>query len=46
MKRYFLAECDDEGQPIEENIVEISPPYGIPFAVGILLGVIVTLLVA
>ena len=38
--RYFEAECDDEGQVIDERIYEIYPPYGISFAVGVLVGVV------
>ncbi len=48
MTRYFEAECDDEGQVIEENICEIHSPYhhaGMSFAVGILIGVLVTVIV-
>ena len=41
--RYFKAEVDEEGQPIEENIVEIASPTAtaiLPFCIGILIGCI------
>ena len=45
MTRYFEAECDDEGQVIDENIIEIGCPYGISFVVGVLVGVVVSVIV-
>jgi hypothetical protein len=45
MKRYFIAECDKEGQPTEDSIFEVpAPPLLLVFAVGVLIGVIVTIL--
>ena len=51
MKRYFVAECDEEGECIEESIFEVAPPptwraVCEAFALGILIGVIAVVLVA
>tara|TARA_Y100000310_G_scaffold254664_1_gene261797 strand:- start:44 stop:199 length:156 start_codon:yes stop_codon:yes gene_type:complete len=50
MKRYFIAECDEEGEPTEDSIFEVPAPptwraVCEAFALGILIGVIVTILV-
>lgn len=41
MNRYFMAKCDEDGQPIEEEIIEIAPPMHyvlLPFCFGIFVG--------
>jgi hypothetical protein len=50
MKRYFIAECDEEGEALSESIFEVPAPptwraVCEAFALGILIGVIVTVLV-
>ena len=39
MKRYFVAQCNDEGEATGD-IMEIYPPYVISIGVGIVLGLI------
>ena len=41
MNRYFIVKCDDEGPPVDEELVEIAPPVHLvmlPFAVGVFIG--------
>ena len=41
MNRYFIVKCDDEGQPVDEELVVIAPPVHLvmlPFAVGVFIG--------
>ena len=50
MKRYFVAECDEDGEAISESIFEVSPPPTWravieAFALGILIGAVVAVLV-
>jgi len=40
MKRYFVAQCDDEGE-VDGSITEVYPPYGISIGVGIVIGLII-----
>jgi hypothetical protein len=45
--RYFKAEVDEKGQPMEENIVEIQPPIHyifLPFFVGVFVGCILMII--
>jgi hypothetical protein len=43
MNRYFIVKCDEEGQPVDEELVEIAPPthfLTLPFSLGVLVGCI------
>ena len=45
--RYFKCPCDENDEPIAENIVEIPPPMQLaifPFCVGILIGCILMII--
>ncbi len=51
MKRYFVAECDKDGEAISESIFETPPPptmravleaFGLGVAIGVVIAVIVT----
>jgi hypothetical protein len=48
MYRYFRATCNEDGtEPDERTIIEIASPAttgGIVFCIGILVGVIITIL--
>jgi|TARA_R110000824_G_scaffold69482_2_gene178994 hypothetical protein len=48
MYRYFRATCNEDGtEPDENTIIEIASPAvtgGVVFAIGILVGVIITIL--
>jgi len=45
MNRYFKIKCDEHGEPSEESIVEIYPPYGVAFSLGILIGITITIII-
>jgi hypothetical protein len=51
MKRYFVADCDDDGKAISESIFETPAPptaravleaFGLGIAIGVVIAVIVT----
>ena len=51
MKRYFVAECNEEGEAISESIFEVSPPVSRlrqtveAFALGIAIGIGITIII-
>jgi hypothetical protein len=48
MNRYFKITCDEDGNAREETCVEIFAPqtfYGIALSVGILIGVIISIII-
>ncbi len=44
MNRYFRATCKEDGQADEDSIVEIYPPYGVSFWLGVLVGITVSII--
>ena len=50
MKRYFIAECDEEGEAISESIFEIDPPPTWravleALLLGVVIGVVITIII-
>ena len=50
MKRYFVAECNEDGEAISESIFEVDPPPTWravieAFVLGIAIGVGITMIV-
>ena len=49
MKRYFIAQCDDDGEVINEDITEVAPPPTWravieAFILGVAIGIGVTII--